>query len=250
MTALEAACEWRTMVTKTSRRVPRLVWAGLGLIAAVVCGWVVEAAAYAQLGATVLGVAAYVLVWVPLVLALVLSFSGETVRGAAAWLGLHFRALDVVWGVGIGCLARAADAFVRILATGSTGLAPQPTLSSIGGIGAQAVALGIIAPVIIAPLLEEIYFRGLVLRSLAAALVRFSATARWAAAVVLTAVAFALVHALLLAGTPREAVLTGVSTFLFAILAGAAAAATQRLGGAIVGHVLFNGLGVLLTWAA
>ncbi|MGT2462326.1 CPBP family glutamic-type intramembrane protease [Sinomonas atrocyanea] len=84
---------------------------------------------------------------------------------------------------------------------------------------------------------------------LAAALGRLSAAARWGAAVVITAAAFALVHALLLAGTPGEAVLTGVSTFLFALLAGAVAAATQRLGGAIVGHVVFNGLGVLLTWA-
>ena len=237
------------MVTKTRRRVPRLVWAGLGLIAAVLCGWTVEAAAAAHLDPALLGVAAYVLVWVPLVLALILSFAGQTVRDAAASLGLRFRAIDLLWGVGIGCLARAADALIRTLATGSTGLAPQPTLSSIGGLGVQAVALGIIAPVVIAPILEETYFRGLVLRSLAAALGRFSAAARWGAAVVITAAAFALVHALLLAGTPGEAVLTGLSTFLFALLAGAVAAATQRIGGAIVGHVVFNGLGVLLTLA-
>jgi membrane protease YdiL (CAAX protease family) len=237
------------MVTKTSRRVPRLVWAALGLVAAVLCGWTVEAAASARLDPALLGVAAYVLVWVPLVLALLLSFAGQTMREAAASLGLRFRAMDVLWGVGIGCLARAADALIRTAATGSTGLAPQPTLSSIGGLGVQALALGIIAPVVIAPILEETYFRGLVLRSLAAALGRLSAAARWGAAVVITAAAFALVHALLLAGTPGEAVLTGVSTFLFALLAGAVAAATQRLGGAIVGHVVFNGLGVLLTWA-
>lgn len=237
------------MVTKTRRRVPRLVWAGFGLVAAVLCGWTVEAAAAAHLDPALLGVAAYVLVWVPLVLALILSFAGQTVRDAAAYLGLRFRAIDLLWGVGIGCLARAADALIRTLATGSTGLAPQPTLSSIGGLGVQAVALGIIAPVVIAPILEETYFRGLVLRSLAAALGRFSAAARWGAAVVITAAAFALVHALLLAGTPGEAVLTGLSTFLFALLAGAVAAATQRLGGAIVGHVVFNGLGVLLTLA-
>ncbi|MGY3565131.1 CPBP family intramembrane glutamic endopeptidase [Sinomonas sp. RB5] len=237
------------MVTKTSRRVPRLVWAGLGLVAAVLCGWTVEAAASARLDPALLGIAAYVLVWVPLVLALMLSFAGQTMREAAAFLGLRFRAMDLLWGVGIGCLARAADALIRTVATGSTGLAPQPTLSSIGGIGVQALALGVIAPVVIAPILEETYFRGLVLRSLAAALGRLSAAARWGAAVVITAAAFALVHALLLAGTPGEAVLTGVSTFLFALLAGAVAAATQRLGGAIVGHVVFNGLGVLLTWA-
>ncbi|GAB2747235.1 membrane protease YdiL (CAAX protease family) [Sinomonas atrocyanea] len=237
------------MVTKTRRRVPRLVWAGLGLVAAVLCGWTVEAAAAARLDPALLGVAAYVLVWVPLVLGLALSFAGETLRDAAAFLGLRFRPMDLLWGVGIGCLARAADALVRMAATGSTGLAPQPTLSSIGGLGVQAVALGIIAPVVIAPVLEETYFRGLVLRSLAGALGRLSAPARWATAVVITAAAFALVHALLLAGTPGEAVLTGVSTFLFALLAGAVAAATRRLGGAIVGHVVFNGLGVLLTWA-
>ncbi|WP_171041340.1 CPBP family intramembrane glutamic endopeptidase [Sinomonas susongensis] len=232
----------------TTLRVPRLVWAALGLIAAVVCGWAIEAIPPARIDPTLLGAAAFLAVWIPLLGALVLSFARQRLNEAASALGLRFQPLDVLWGLGIGCLARAFDAFLRLLLTGSSGLVPQPTLSALASPVVQTVVLGILAPVLIAPVLEEIYFRGLIQRSLASSLEPLGRAPRMAAAVVLTSLAFALVHALLLVGAPTEAMLTGISTFVFALLAGATAAVTNRLGGSIAGHVVFNGLGVLLTW--
>lgn len=236
------------MDTKTSVRRPQLMWAALGLVVAIACGWAVEAASPAQFDPSILEVAAYVAIWIPLMIALGLSFAGRSVREAVALLGLQFRAIDLLWGIGIGCLGRAADALLRLVVMGSTGLVQQPTLSSIVSPDAQTVALGVVAPVLIAPVIEEIYFRGLIQRRLAAVLDRLGSAAKWTCAVVVTSVVFALVHALLLLSTPTEAALAGVSTLVFALLAGATAAATQRLGGAMVGHVVFNGLGVLLTW--
>ncbi|NUP74236.1 MAG: CPBP family intramembrane metalloprotease [Sinomonas sp.] len=192
----------------------------------------------------------YLATWIPLVAALTLSFWGERVRDVTQALGLRFHPLDLLWGIGIGCVGRAADATLRLLVTGSTGAGSAPTLSAIGGPDIQTTAVGILAPVIIAPLLEELYFRGLIQRSLAEAFSRLGTVAKWAAAVVLTSTAFAAVHTLLLLAAPSEALLAGVSTFVFALAAGTTAAATNRLGGAMVGHVVFNGLGVLLAWPA
>ncbi|KHL02931.1 CPBP family intramembrane glutamic endopeptidase [Sinomonas humi] len=236
------------MDTKTDVRLPRLTWAALGLVAALVCGWSVEEASPIQFDPALLGVAAYVAIWIPFLIALFLSFIGCTLSDAISFLGLRFQPLDALWGLGIGCLGRAFDAFLRMVLTGSSGLVQQPTLSALATPVVQTVALGILAPVVIAPVLEEIYFRGLIQRSLATVLEPLGRAPKWSAAVVLTSLAFALVHALLLIGTPNEAMLTGISTFVFALLAGATAAATKRLGGSIAGHIVFNGLGVLLTW--
>ncbi|MCH6471819.1 CPBP family intramembrane glutamic endopeptidase [Sinomonas terrae] len=236
------------MDTITPLRVPRLAWATLGLVAAVVCGWAIEAIPPAQVNPTLLGAVAFLGVWIPLLAALTLCFAKQRLSETLAFLGLRFQPLDALWGLGIGCLGRAFDAFLRMVLTGSGGLVLQPTLSALASPVVQTIVLGILAPVVIAPVIEEIYFRGLIQRSLAAALEPLGRAPRWAAAVVLTSLAFALVHALLLIGTPNEAMLTGISTFIFALLAGTTAAATNRLGGSIAGHIVFNGLGVLLTW--
>lgn len=236
------------METITSVRQWRLGWAVLGITAAVACGWTVQAVSAHEEYTPFLGGAAYLAAWIPFIAALVLSFWGDSFRGTIRSLGLRFRPIDLIWGIGIGCVVRAVDAFIRLVATGSTGLGQQPSLSTIASPVVQTVTLGIIAPVLIGPVLEELYFRGLLQRTLAVALARFGNIAKWATAVVLTSAMFAVVHTLLLLATPGEALLDGIATFVFALAAGVTAAATARLGGSIVGHVVFNGLGVLLTW--
>ena len=64
-------------------------------------------------------------------------------------------------------------------------------------------------------------------------------------AVVASAGVFAVMH-LLGAATPAAAVASGVSTFVFGLGVGALAVATNRLGGAIVAHVVFNATVILL----
>ena len=237
------------MDTTTATRPRHLVMAGAGLLVTLVGAWALESVARPG-NPDLLSAAAYAVAWLPMAIVLFLVFRGQSLRDASTALGLRFQPIDLLWGAGIGFIARAADAVLRLALVGSTGLSQQPTLSAIAAPNAQTVALGIVAPVLIAPLLEEIYFRGLIQRGLAAALEPHGAVTKWSAAVVLTSLAFALVHALLLLAMPGEAVLAGISTFVFALLAGTTAAATNRLGGAAVGHVVFNGLGVLLTWPA
>ena len=223
--------------------------AGAGLLVTLVGAWALENQARPT-NPDLLSAAAYAVAWLPMAVVLFLAFRGESLRDASTALGLRFQPIDLLWGAGIGFVARAADAVLRLALVGSTGLGQQPTISAIEVPIAQTVALGIIAPVLIAPVLEEIYFRGLIQRSTAALLEPLGTVTKWTAAVVLTSLAFALVHALLLLAQPEEAMLAGISTFAFALLAGTVAAATNRLGGAVVGHIVFNGLGVLLTWPA
>ncbi|WP_138416457.1 CPBP family intramembrane glutamic endopeptidase [Sinomonas gamaensis] len=237
------------MDTLTAARPRHLLLAGVGLLTTLLGAWGLETLA-PPTDSVLLNLAAYAVAWVPTILVLVLAFRGLSRQATSALLGLRFRPIDLVWGVGIGFVGRSVDAVLRLAVVGSTGLSQQPTISAIAAPIAQTVALGIIAPVLIAPVLEEVYFRGLIQRSAAALLEPLGPVTKWTAAVILTSLAFALVHALLLIAQPEEAMLAGVSTFVFALLAGTMAAATNRLGGAVVGHVVFNGLGVLLTWPA
>lgn len=270
-----------------------LVCAAFGLVVAVVA-----ARMFTAVGATGLivsgslqDVLAYLATWVPMLAAVVVAYLGAGWRGAAAGLGLRggglpgrvgvplgggprrdvgvplgvawslgaLWAVDVLWGVAAGCLARAIDAFVNIALYRSTGLNPQPSLGA--GIDGWFIVTGLLAPVLLAPVIEEIFFRGLLQRSLIAGLGRgMPPVVAAIGGVVVTSAVFALVHILVgMSATGGATVFgpaaigtamvgLGLSTFVFALAAGAIAAATGRIRGAIVAHVVFNGLAVLLTW--
>ncbi|WFR68135.1 CPBP family intramembrane metalloprotease [Curtobacterium flaccumfaciens] len=184
--------------------------------------------------------AADVAVWLPLVLgtALVLRHASRT--GMVSRLRLDLGA--AVFAVGIVVVCRAVDVVLSIAFTGSTGLAPAPTL---GTPDVELLVVSAISIVLVSPFLEEIVFRGLFQQRLAAELTprtRFLA-------VPLTALLFAILHVLLGAGTtPLGGVQVFVTTFLLGLLTGALVAMTGRIGGAILAHVLFNAVAVVATW--
>ncbi|AMM20460.1 hypothetical protein AX769_10260 [Frondihabitans sp. PAMC 28766] len=198
----------------------------------------------------------YIGVWVPLVAAVVIAAGGRLTSLASRGSFASNLLPDVALGLGAGLLARAIDALLTVAVTGSTGLAPQPTLGG-GPTGALAAAV-ILAPVVVAPVIEELFFRGVLQGAVARALAGPAHTAAgagsaatpdrfavWTAAA-LVAVVFAVVHVLVAPSAPI--VLTVGGTFVLGIAAGAVVVRTGRLGGAIVAHVVFNGVAVLLTW--
>ena len=67
-------------------------------------------------------------------------------------------------------------------------------------------------------------------------------------AVLTTSLVFALMHALVGSFSPAGLLVTLMSTTVFGLLVGTLAARTGRIGGAIVAHVVFNGLAVAATW--
>ncbi|WP_176491717.1 CPBP family intramembrane glutamic endopeptidase [Curtobacterium sp. 'Ferrero'] len=178
-------------------------------------------------------------VWVPLVLGAVwvLARSGRGTLG-------RFRVElgDLVFALGIVIVVRVFDVVLSLALTGSTGLAPVPSLGT-PDVGLLVVsAIGV---VLVSPLLEELFFRGLFQRLLADEL---TPRTRWLA-VLLTAFLFALSHLFL--GSATTAVggfQVFLTTFVLGVLTGTLVAMTDRIGGAVVAHVLFNAVAVVATW--
>jgi len=191
--------------------------------------WIVDPASQTLLG--------YLAVWVPLVTAALVASSrfgsGSIVRDYR----LRFRPIDLLWGLGIGLLARMAAAIVEI--------------AVYGRIPSSAVQLGtpvfdawwffaaLLAPVILAPLIEEVFFRGLLLRSLLG--LGTPGMRSTVVAILVSSAVFALVHVTQATSAP-DAVAAGVATIIFAIASAIATMATGRLGAGIVAHVTFNAL--------
>jgi membrane protease YdiL (CAAX protease family) len=186
---------------------------------------------------------AYGATWAPMLAAVVvfaLSHRGREPHdsaGAQAVLGIRFRPIDLLWGAAIGVLGRFVGAGMSLLLYGTTGFAGQPT---IGGVDGWYVFGALIAPVVIAPLIEEGFFRGLMQGGLARQL-----GAAWAVGV--TAVVFTAVH-LIGAASMTDVLAVGVPLLVFAVAAGVSRVLTGRIGAAVLGHIVFNGVAALLIW--
>lgn len=183
----------------------------------------------------------YLAVWVPFVVLVLVAVyrhgSGSLVRD----LGLRFRPIDLLWGLAIGMLARVLASLIEI--------------AGFGRMGGGAVSFGVtvydgwwlfgavLAPVLLAPFLEEVFFRGLVLRAVAGN-VAGSRAVSLGIAIAVSGLVFALVH-VVQATTVTETWVAGLGTLVFGLAAAAVAAVTGRLGGAIIAHVTFNALVVL-----
>ena len=185
----------------------------------------------------------YAVVWVPFLAAAGVAVYVRGTGSAARDLGLRITWLDVLFGVGAGLLARAAAGIVEIAVTGrmlGTGVTFGDTVYDGWWLFGT-----IFAPVLLAPFVEELFFRGLLQRA-----VQRSSTAllgrRTAIVISILASAglFALLH-VTQAANPTAALILGASTFVFGLATATIAGLTGRIGGSIVTHVVFNGLLVL-----
>lgn len=179
--------------------------------------------------------ASFVGLWVPLVGASLLasaSFGSKSVRRD---LGLAFDRSDLGWGllVGIAGLVAASatqwalSAVPELVGTNTNFIEDQAATT----LGAVVVVLSTIVG---APIVEEIFFRGLLQRSMA----RLGA-----AAVVLQAMVFGLIHVTPSEGLGNVGIVLGVG--VFGLVLGLAARHFRRLGPTIIGHALFNAAAVI-----
>lgn len=217
--------------------------AAIGIVLAATCSlgwsWVTRTVVIDE-WLQVLG--AYLAVWLPLVVVLCIADVARGRRSFAADFGLRFRPIDLLWGVGLGLVARGLVTLLELASTGRTSLD--------GGVLALPTGFAlwfgvVLAPVVVGPLVEETFYRGLVLRAVER---RTGGRALVAAsvAVVVSALVFGLAHlAQGAALSPTVAAVTFAGTFVFGLAAGALAASTRRLGGPIIAHAVFNGLLVL-----
>jgi membrane protease YdiL (CAAX protease family) len=185
----------------------------------------------------------YAVVWVPFLAAVVVACFFRGTGSLVHDVGLRITLLDVFLGVGAGLLARAIAGLIEIAFTGRmVGLGVSFGDTIYDGWWVFATVL---APVFISPFVEELFFRGLLQKSVqrlsARRLTPPSATAL---SIVASAALFALLH-LTQAASPTGAMVLGLTAFVSGLAAGAIAGLTDRIGGAIVAHVVFNGTLVL-----
>ncbi|GAA1510706.1 CPBP family glutamic-type intramembrane protease [Agromyces terreus] len=216
--------------------------AAIGILLATLCslGWAwLTRTVIIDEWAQVLG--AYLAVWVPLLLVLAIADAARGRRSRWRDFGLRFTWLDLLWGAGIGLLARGAVTLIELAATGRTSLE--------GGVLGLPTGFAfwfgvLLAPVVLGPLIEELFYRGLVLRAVARTTRRAGGSRPVAAsvAVIVSALVFALAH-LVVGGavSTAPARITFAGALVLGLAAGALAAATGRLGGAVIAHVVFNG---------
>lgn len=159
-------------------------------------------------------------------------------------IGLVPRWSDLGWGPVV-WLAALGGQIVAALVVTALGVPIASNTEAIGdaSIDRTYVVAIVLTAVIAAPIVEEMVFRGVVLRSLRSRL-------PWVAAVALQAVLFGLAHVDPVLGAGNIGlviVLSGVG-----VAFGGAAALLRRIGPSIVAHALFNGavLLVVLTGVA
>jgi CAAX protease family protein len=145
--------------------------------------------------------------------------------------GLRFRTFDLL-GVPIGIASQAVliPAIYWVLRVSSEDVSSQArTLTDRAGSDAEVVLL-VLMVVVGAPIIEELFFRGLLMRAI---------QARWndSLALVASALFFALVHF-----QPLQ--IPGL--FAFGLILGACAQRTGRLGMGILAHSAFNATAVVM----
>ena len=170
-------------------------------------------------------------------------------RGSGSWrtdLGLRFRWVDLAIGLGVGIGARIAAGVVTLLTTDVDNPGRGNLDPIVGSLDGVALALVMIFGVsIIGPVVEEIFFRGLLIRS-AVDTIRRSRPS-WSVPQVnrmsigLSAVLFLAIH-LPEFDDPRSLPAMIITIGGFGAACAALTVATGRLGPAIISHIVFNGV--------
>jgi uncharacterized protein len=164
---------------------------------------------------------------------------GRGGRGLRAELGFRLRAIDLGIGTAIAVAALFVNATINIVLSALGVVEPGEVDNVTAVFGGAVDALGFLliglAIAIAAPIGEEVLFRGLLLQAL---------HRRWGVvpAVVVSAVLFGLVHA----QPGRGGVVLVIGTGLFGLVLAVLVLRSGRLGPALVGHAVYNGLVVLL----
>ena len=157
------------------------------------------------------------------------------------------RPIDLIWGLGVGLLARTLASLIEIWGYGSVGSAAVRFGETVYDVWWLFGA--ILAPLLLAPVIEEVFFRGLVLRAIFSDVAGARRTEGRSPAVIAagaSGLTFALMH---LVGIDLNSAVTvavvASSTLIFGLAAAVLSLSTGRIGGAIIAHVTFNALVVV-----
>jgi membrane protease YdiL (CAAX protease family) len=197
--------------------------------------------------------------WLP-ILAVVVIASRWRGRGSlSADFGLRFRPLDFAIGLLAGILLRFASVGIAEIVRIAAGAPATPFAGGIGSDPVWFVLTAVVAASVITPVIEELFFRGLVLRSIHNAVLGGPTRARardydpalaspaprnlritaGTLAVLGSALLFVAFH---LDGVPESpaAVSRLITLLVVGVVLGLLALLTGRLGPSIVTHAVFN----------
>jgi membrane protease YdiL (CAAX protease family) len=185
------------------------------------------------------GLAATAVLWIGMLLPVVWAFSRSRPAGL-----LRITWLDLLWGVGLGVLLRMVQGWLSVAAGGSGALPSYPSIG--GSLPSGFVFTDVVAPVVIAPVIEEFFFHAVVLVSVYTLLRRpVGSLMAGACAVVVSAGLFVLVHTL----TGALSVDAVISLSLLGLVCGALVMLTGRVWPAVLVHAVYNGSYVVLALA-
>ncbi|WES62848.1 type II CAAX endopeptidase family protein [Microbacter sp. GSS18] len=228
--------DWRLGGRTTAR------WRELVLGVAIVAmgaAVLIGGAADLLLPASVSGIVGTAVLWAAMLGTVVWAFW----RSRPAYL-LRFSAKDLVWGLGLGIILRTCQGWIDIATGGSGALPSYPTIG--GSLPAGWVFADLIAPVAIAPVLEEFFFRAVVLVSLYTILRRpFGKFVAGLAAGLVSAGLFVLGHWMVGATGAGEI----IPLALLGVVCAALVLLTGRIWGAVLVHVVYNASFVVLALA-
>ncbi|MDR7112937.1 membrane protease YdiL (CAAX protease family) [Microbacterium trichothecenolyticum] len=180
------------------------------------------------------------IVWIGMLLPVVWAFTRSRPIGL-----LRLRAVDVLYGVVLGALLRTTQGWIEGL-DGTP--AEWPGLVQVGGsIPLSSMIVDVVGPVVVAPVVEEFFFRAVVLVSLYTVLRRpfGKLTAGMVAALGSTAL-FVVMH-----GISGAADVSGVvSLSLLGLVCALLVLLTGRIWGAVLVHVVYNASYVALALLA
>ena len=156
---------------------------------------------------------------------------------------LRLRAVDLLFGVALGLILRLVQGWLAA----ATGDEAFPQLERLGGqLPVGWVFTDVVAPVVVAPVVEEFFFRAVVLVALYTVLRRPCGKAvAGIAAVLFSSGLFVVVHGLL----GELAVDQVVSIGLLGLVCGALVMLTGRIWAAVLTHAVFNAAWVVLVLA-
>lgn len=182
---------------------------------------------------------AILVLWLGMLLPVSRAFSTSRPAGL-----LGFRPLDLLYGVALGLLLRMTQGALEGAFSGSVALPSYPLLD--GRLAAGWWFTDVVAVVAVAPILEEFFFRGVLVVALYTVLRRpFGRLLAAGVSVLVSTGVFVLVHGIALTISIDQA----ISLSLMALGCAVLVMLTGRIWGAVVLHVVYNATFVALALA-
>jgi len=175
-------------------------------------------------------------------------------RSLAKDFWLRLRPVDLAIGLGLAVLAKLLSVVYGVIGILLFGVPVQQSNLTLSGDTLWLVLNGVVMVAIVAPIVEELFMRGLVMHAVRNAVLRRGgrpqpapATVQRTALLVSIAGSAVLFMALHLYQSTEPALLfvLGLATLTLGVLNAVIVYVTQRLGPAIVAHMVFNGISVV-----